>query len=254
MSVEPSTARVENPLSERERDVAQVLATGATNAEIARALHISPHTVKVHIRNIFDKLEVGSRTEASMVLIQHGWVTIPGLTPTPGPIDIPDPEPLSDLDAQPTTWQLAYMLCVAVFVIGLLSLPNVLNRPQTRPDLLSDTGAANLGQPTIPSEPRWASQTPLSQPASRMAVVNTDRWLYVIGGESNEGTLSELAAYDLDFNRWQPLAELPEPRLPTLRQLSLMVASISPEAASTTTMATMATMASQWPIHFGATT
>jgi len=52
-------------LSPREREVLQRLAEGDSNKLIARALHLSPHTVKRHVANILDKLAVASRGQAA---------------------------------------------------------------------------------------------------------------------------------------------------------------------------------------------
>lgn len=52
------------PLSERELEVLTLIAGGATNAEIAAALELSPHTVKDHASAIYRKLEVRNRSEA----------------------------------------------------------------------------------------------------------------------------------------------------------------------------------------------
>jgi DNA-binding NarL/FixJ family response regulator len=56
---------IEDQLSPREREVLGLIAQGLKNPEIARALFISPSTVKVHVRHIFEKLGVRTRAEAA---------------------------------------------------------------------------------------------------------------------------------------------------------------------------------------------
>ncbi|MGO9885803.1 MAG: response regulator transcription factor [Solirubrobacteraceae bacterium] len=51
-------------LSERERAVLELMASGATNPEIGEALHLSKHTVKEHSSAVYRKLGVRNRTEA----------------------------------------------------------------------------------------------------------------------------------------------------------------------------------------------
>jgi len=53
------------PLSEREREVLSLIATGATNREIAERLYLSPHTVKEHASALYRKLGVKNRAEAA---------------------------------------------------------------------------------------------------------------------------------------------------------------------------------------------
>src|SRR3954467_1504092 len=52
------------PLSEREREVLSLMASGATNKEIAGRLFLSPHTVKEHTSSLYRKLGVRNRAEA----------------------------------------------------------------------------------------------------------------------------------------------------------------------------------------------
>jgi DNA-binding NarL/FixJ family response regulator len=52
------------PLSEREREVLSLMASGATNKEIADRLFLSPHTVKEHTSALYRKLNVRNRAEA----------------------------------------------------------------------------------------------------------------------------------------------------------------------------------------------
>ena len=59
-------------LSPREKEVLALLARGLTNPQIGKTLFISPVTVKVHVRHIFEKLGVKSRTEAALRAAQLG--------------------------------------------------------------------------------------------------------------------------------------------------------------------------------------
>jgi DNA-binding NarL/FixJ family response regulator len=61
------------PLSERETEVLRLLAQGFTNKDIAQALILSVRTVEAHLRGIFAKLGVSSRTEAALWAVQHGY-------------------------------------------------------------------------------------------------------------------------------------------------------------------------------------
>lgn len=54
-------------LTEQEKRVLQLVAQGLTNKEIARSLGITSRTVEFHVCNIFQKLDVSSRTAASTV-------------------------------------------------------------------------------------------------------------------------------------------------------------------------------------------
>ena len=60
----PSAATISDTLTARERDILVKISQGLPNKRIARALEISPETVKSHIKRIFLKLAVGTRTEA----------------------------------------------------------------------------------------------------------------------------------------------------------------------------------------------
>jgi DNA-binding CsgD family transcriptional regulator len=58
-------------LSPREEEILELIRDGLTNAEIAQALFLSVSTVKVHVRHIFEKLDVRTRTEAASKLAEY---------------------------------------------------------------------------------------------------------------------------------------------------------------------------------------
>jgi ATP/maltotriose-dependent transcriptional regulator MalT len=75
MQIQLTVEGIDNtPLSPRELEVLYLVAVERSNAQIARQLVISQNTVKVHLRNIFEKLDVETRLGAVMFALQQGWL------------------------------------------------------------------------------------------------------------------------------------------------------------------------------------
>jgi DNA-binding NarL/FixJ family response regulator len=69
-----SKASCQLHLTEREKEVLQLLTQGASNEEIAKNLYVTVATVKAHLTSIFEKLKVTSRTQAIVTAIKLGLV------------------------------------------------------------------------------------------------------------------------------------------------------------------------------------
>jgi NarL family two-component system response regulator LiaR len=65
-----------NDLSEREMEVLRLAAKGMNNQDIADKLYLSRRTVQSHMAKIFHKMNVGSRTEATIQAFGRGWLTL----------------------------------------------------------------------------------------------------------------------------------------------------------------------------------
>lgn len=62
-------------LTPRELEVLRLVASGSSNGEIAQALWVTEQTVKFHLSNVYKKLDVANRTEASHYALVHGLVS-----------------------------------------------------------------------------------------------------------------------------------------------------------------------------------
>jgi DNA-binding CsgD family transcriptional regulator len=198
-----------NPLSKREQEILELVARGLTNQEIARDLVISLNTVKVHLRNIFAKLEANSRTEAIVRAAQAGWISVSGLEETTGEAEtvgpvLPPPPALAP-------WQRIYFFAAAALVLAVLLLPGLLTRVKAQPTAndLSDAGRQRLGAPPRVETSRWTSLAPLPEPRSRLALAASDDQLIAAGGEGPDGVSGAVFLYDTEANGWLPGGDKP---------------------------------------------
>lgn len=74
----PIPSSLIDTLTEREREVLQLIATGCSNKTIAAQLHLTEGTVKGYVSIILDKLNVDDRTQAALYAVKHGLVDVNG--------------------------------------------------------------------------------------------------------------------------------------------------------------------------------
>jgi DNA-binding NarL/FixJ family response regulator len=83
--LEESTEGVNGELSARELEILLLAARGLSNQQIAASAHLADATVKRHLANVYQKMGVSSRTEASREALLREWITIEEVTETDPP-------------------------------------------------------------------------------------------------------------------------------------------------------------------------
>jgi len=202
-------ARQPEALSEREIEILQSVATGATNQQIARDLVISPNTVKVHLRNIFAKLDVESRTEAALYAVRQGWVEMEGMTVRGETAEV---APTDESTLAPLPLSKRVVLAVATLTLLLLVfLPQMRRSLDATLQLMAD----QLPEVRVPG-PRqvaksWTTRAQMPTPRARFAQVEYDGLIFVIAGAAASGVTGELEVYDPATDSWQRMASKPAP-------------------------------------------
>ena len=214
-------------LSDRELDVLRCVARGASNKEVAVELSISENTVKVHLRRIFAKLDVSSRTEAARVAIQQGIIIIPGLeaesssatadvsatesvaasSASESSLRETEPEPLFTPDKKTPgrvpIWRmisLVLTILLVVVVAGFISVRlsggDVLPTPEPFTNAL-------IGED-------WSvTNRPLPAAQADMAVVSAGLSIYGIGGETADGVVDATYSFNASDHTWHTLTPKP---------------------------------------------
>jgi DNA-binding CsgD family transcriptional regulator len=200
-----TNATSESALSERELEILKLVATGATNQQIALDLFISVNTVKVHLRNIFTKLGVESRTEATMHAVREGWIVLEGVPAVEEEEEPPWPR------ERISGWQRVFFVVSALLIALVVFLPPARTNSTSGDSQFTDRINEGLGNPEDVATSRWASKAQMPTSRARLAAVAYDGMLYAIGGDTIAGVSDAVEVYDPAADTWARRASKPLP-------------------------------------------
>lgn len=213
-------------LSERELEILRLIATGVSNKEIAQELDISTNTVKVHLRNIFGKIGVASRTEAAMQAVR--WGLVPAVsgsifgdhslgrvgslnqakdlnTVSPSQAISPSPE----LPAIPLTqsrfriyryrwWAVIGFCGLVILLVSMIFWFRRLVLTATSPNSIN-----------YPQPPRMQELAPLPTARLDMATISYENKVYAIAGLTDQGVTGAVECYDPRLDSWEERSPKP---------------------------------------------
>ena len=235
-------------LSEREREILAYVANGSTNQQIANDLGISVNTVKVHVRNIFGKIGVASRAEATLYAVRTGIVSVdiaqPAVAvvddddppsngeaattgPTPAPVSPTTPAhpaPPSEVapitpsapprSNRPIVW-LAIAGIALLVTIGLVvfatqsSTPPVAPTQPSVPTVPQGSSGPGSGPVVAAPRPQWQLLKPLGAAQRAAAASITGGMMYVLGGANGTGVTNAVWQYNPESDTWRAQANKP---------------------------------------------
>lgn len=214
-------------LSEREREILILVANGASNKEVAQQLFISPNTVKVHLRNIFGKIGVSSRTEAALYAVRAGFVqlaadippsveaasangNVPSAAAPAIVVPVAPAAPPLPLAAHPRARRWPRWLAAAVLVVvAAITAVVVVPRMGLVPTPVSPTSVPTAI--TLVTPPRWQARAAMLTARTHLATVAHAGLMYAIGGEAAGAITGTTERYDPASDAWTTLAPKPQP-------------------------------------------
>ncbi len=214
------------PLSKRELEVLNCVSQGAGNKQIAQELFISENTVKVHLRNIYKKLDAASRTEATTEAIRQGIIAVPGAeavetaVPPPLPAETATQAPeISSNNGQENqqstateapaphrrlTWQTLILITAVILILVAGAV-------------LAGWFIASNNETVAEAEPytlveltdNWWEGRPLPTAVAHAALAPFGLDLYLLGGETAEGVTNAVWIYDTAEHTWKEGVQKP---------------------------------------------